>query len=181
MQQQNAQSNSGNAGGQAANNNARAPGSQSFTKKVQTKILDTCTDKMLVTANIVALGTCAAGCAIRFAYVFSSDGTAKPADYNGATFFLSTLFNVVFIALVGMSLLGYDNQLGQKVRCYFLFLDYYVGRGLFLLFIGLFLIEMPDALQIIFFIIVCFVVLADMVIGMQEIKNRKNLPEMTIV
>lgn len=101
---------------------------------------------MLTTANIVALGTCAAGCAIRFAYVFSSGGTAKPADYNAVTFFLSTLFNVIFIVLIGLSLLHYDNELGQKVRCYFLFLDYYVGRGIFLLFIGLFLIEMPDAL-----------------------------------
>ena len=58
-----------------------------------------------MTANIVALGICAAGSAIRFAYIFTSDGTAKPADYNGATFFLATLFNVIFIILVGLSLL----------------------------------------------------------------------------
>ena len=67
---------------------------------------------MLVTANIVALGTCAAGSAIRFAYVFSSDGTAKPDDYNAVTFFLTTLFNVVFIILVGLSLTPYDNEIG---------------------------------------------------------------------
>jgi len=67
---------------------------------------------MLVTANIVALGTCAAGSAIRFAYVFTSDGTAKPDDYNAISFFLTTLFNVFFIVLVGLSLLQYDNKYG---------------------------------------------------------------------
>ena len=102
---------------------------------------------MLVIANMVAIGTCAAGCAIRFAYVFTSSATeAKPSDYNAITFFLSTLFNVGFIVLLGLSLLKLESPIGQKVRCYFLFLDYYVGRGIFLFFIGLFLIEMPDAL-----------------------------------
>lgn len=51
-------------------------------------------------------------------------------------------------------------------------MDYYLGRGIFLLFIGLFLLELPNALEIILFLLVCGVAIVDIVVGRQELKAR---------
>lgn len=87
---------------------------------------------------------------------------------------MSTLFFVLFIVLAALSLLKVENKVGLFVRSNFHFLDYYLGRGLFLLFIGLFLLEMPDALDYIFFVVVCVITLVDLVVGWHEYKIRKE-------
>ena len=63
---------------------------------------------MLVTANVAGLGFCTVGCIVRFWYMF--DPTyVMPPDTNSVIFFLTTLFFMLFIALLGISLLRPSN------------------------------------------------------------------------
>ena len=142
-------------------------------KRVQNEILTRCTGQMLVTANIVGLGLCTTGCIMRFYYMFDPS-YVMPADTGGVIFFLSTLFFMFFIALLGLSLLKPSNKLGIWVRSNFHFLDYYLGRGIFLLFIGLFLLELPNGLEVTLFVLVCCVAIVDLVVGKQELNARNE-------
>ena len=121
---------------------------------------------------MLTLVCCLAGCAYRFVFIFVDDDP-KPPDYNSVIFFLSTTFFLVFTLLAGLSFAPYGNKLGQWARSNFHFLDYYLGRGIFLFFVGLFLLEMPGALEITLFSIICVCVVVDLVVGCHEVNVRK--------
>lgn len=127
-------------------------------------IRNKCTDKTLVTANIAACGLLTCGVALRFWYVFDST-QVKPTEYNGFLFTLITLMQLFFTALLGLSLMSLDNKYSIWARVYFNFLDYYVGRGVYILFIAVLSIENGSAFEIIFFFILIGIAVVDLVVG----------------
>lgn len=132
---------------------------------------------MLIGINLLGIGLCAAGIAGRFHYMFKEDeeGDQKPEDYNATIFFMSTMFFIIFAVMHALSLISADNTAGRFVRGNFHFLDYYLGRGIFLFFIALFLLETPNALEVILFSAICVVVIIDIVVGVAEVNVRKAM------
>jgi len=101
----------------------------------------------------------------------------KPTDYNGFLFFLLTVLQLFFTAMLGLSLLPLDNKYCILIRVYFNLLDYYVGRGFYILFISILSIENGSAGEILFFLILIGIAIVDLVVGVQEWKIRKDARE----
>jgi len=139
-------------------------------------IRNKCTDKTLVTTNFAACGLLTCGVVLRFWYMFDATQN-KPTDYNGFLFFLITCMQLFFTVLLGLSLLPLDNKYSVWTRVFFNFLDYYVGRGVYILFIAVLSIENGSAFEIIFFFVLIGIAVVDLVVGVQEWKVRKEAME----
>ena len=70
-----------------------------------------------------------------------------------------------------------DNKYSVWTRVFFNFLDYYVGRGVYILFIAVLSIENGSAFEIIFFFVLIGIAVVDLVVGVQEWKDRKEAME----
>ena len=99
-----------------------------------------CTDKVLRIANLVAVGGLFFWGILRF---LSSLGLIGTGGFQLFLLFTSIYF-LIFVAMLGFAWLEGENKYGIMVRTYFNFLDKIIGKGLFLIFLSMILVEKQD-------------------------------------
>lgn len=137
---------------------------QSNISKMTEKVKNVCTDRLQLIANIIACAILLLGAIIRLIFSFQY-------GYFRVLFFFLTLFYLSFIVLLGLSLLPSQNKVSIFVRTYFNFLDNCCGKGLFILFLSMIMVEQAEWYLIIMTIITCFIAVIDLIIGCKEAKE----------
>jgi hypothetical protein len=128
------------------------------SKNIHTK----CTDRTLKLANFVTVGVLCFATFMRILYTFGIGASttvtveaAEPADLSigdrrlaetsgggfNFFFFLNSMYLTSFVALYTIVSIKPDHKYGVMARIYFHFLNPLVGKGWFLVFLGLILLE----------------------------------------
>lgn len=88
-----------------------------------------------------------------------------------------TFYFISFIAIISFAEILYirpDNENSLKVRTYFNFLNKLVGRGLFLIFLAMIMVQKTDQGEVFFAIGVISVGIIDIILGWDE--SKPTLP-----
>ena len=103
--------------------------------------------------------------------MFTSE--TKSPDYSGFWFFLSTCFYGFFLAIVALAMHpNQEHPYSLAVRVHFRVLDFDFGRGLFMLFLTMQMVEVHSNGEVIYAIIVIVISVIDMLQGFLEFKEN---------
>ena len=122
--------------------------------KVHSFIERRCTDRMMIAMNIIACAMMVVCIVFRFVY-FAKGG-------NTFFFLVLTIYLAIFLTLEILA----EFKI-QRVRTYFDFLDTKWGRGWFILFIALLVLEKETALEVILCILTIVIALLNMFVGLK--------------
>ena len=139
--------------------------------KAASKIKDKCSVKVLRIANIVSLAALGVWGVLRLLWCFGVG--PLEAGFN-FFFFISTFYLLSFIAIHAAIEIKPDHEKSIILRTYFNFLNNLVGRGFFLIFMALIILEKQDQLEIICAIFVISVGICTIVVGWD--KDKTEMP-----
>lgn len=123
-------------------------------KETVSKIKMTCNDRLLKIMNLVAAAMILIAIAFRFVYLKDEN------EDSNFFFIILTIYLILFIVLLVLA------EFGVKiVRKYFSFLDRKVGRGCFILFLGLLILAKTNALEIILSIFILLIAFINIIVG----------------
>ena len=126
-------------------------------------IKERCNDKVSRIANIISLGALAVWSVLRFLWCFGVGG----GGFN-LWFFISSLYLLSFVAVHILVEMNKDHKYSILARTYFNFLNTIIGRGFFLIFMSMILIEKQDQGEIIIAIGVIATGICDIVLGWDQ-------------
>lgn len=124
-----------------------------------------CNDKLMVVLNLIACVMIVVCGVMRFVYF-----KEKKANIN---IFDPILSIYIFLFIIILVLAEFRVIL---IRKYFNFLDRKMGRGWFILFMGLLILEKVTALEIILGIFILLIAVINMIVGWGEPSDGKNAP-----
>ena len=127
-----------------------------------------CNDKLMTILNLVAAAMIIVCGVMRFVY-FKKRNQEKNAP---------SIFDCILSAyiLIFITLLILAEFRVVIIRKYFNFLDRKMGRGWFLLFMGLLILEKVTALEIVLGIFILLIAVINMIVGWGEPSDGKNAP-----
>jgi len=94
--------------------------------------------------------------------------TAKASGFANFCFFMETLYFIAFIAILALIEFKKDNKFSVLARTYFNFLNTILGRGVYLIFMAMILVEKHDQFEIGIAIYIIVVAICDIVLGWDE-------------
>lgn len=99
--------------------------------------------------------------------------TTEPKSNFNFFFFISSLYFVVFIAILAAILAHEENKFSVFCRTYFNFLDKIFGRGVFMFFLSMMMVERNQrAGEVIMCVIVALIAVLNMVYGWGEARKK---------
>ena len=137
------------------------------TKKVTDKVKEKCTDKVLKVSNFIAYLMFTIGGILRLVWCFSSAG------FN-FFFMINTFYYTFFCVMLVLAEVSDTNKFSIMVKTYFNFLDKTFGRGLFIIFQAMMLVELTDAGEIVLAIPCIIIGGCNLIIGWGQ--ASKELP-----
>ena len=136
-------------------------------KKGTDKVKEKCTDKVLKAGNFLAYVLFTIGGILRFIWCFSSAG------YN-FFFMINSFYYIFFCVILVLAEVSDTNKFSIMVKTYFNFLDRTFGKGLFIIFQSMMLVEVGDAGEIVLALVCIVIGVCNLIIGWSE--ANKELP-----
>ena len=127
-----------------------------------------CNDKLMTVMNLIACAMIIICGVMRFVYFVKKDKDEKKAKINIFDIILS-IYIIIFVIILVLAEFRV-----QRIRKYFNFLDRKMGRGWFILFIGLLILEKVTALEIILGIFILLIAIINMIVGWGEPSDGKG-------
>ena len=123
-------------------------------RETVSKVTYSCNDKLMRITNLVAAAMILVASAFRFVYMKDDE------EDSNVFFIILTIYLILFICLLVMAEFRIT-----FVRRYFNFLDRKVGRGVFILFLGLLILDKTNALEIVLSIFIFLIAFINMIVG----------------
>ena len=142
--------------------------------KATTQIRVRCNDKVSRVANIIAVLGLAVWSVIRFLW---SVGVGPEGAHFNFFFFVTSLYLISFVVILGLIELKPDHRYSVLMRTYFNFLNTIIGRGVYLIFLSLILMEKSDQGEIVGGVIIIVIGITNIILGWNQDKQQIPHPD----
>lgn len=140
--------------------------------KAANQIRIRCNDKVSRVANIIAVLGLSVWSFLRFLWCF---GVGAEAAHFNFFFFVTSLYLMSFVVILGFIEFKPDHRFSVSLRTYFNFLNTIIGRGLYLIFLALILVEKSDQGEIVVGVIVIVIGICNIILGWKQ--EKQEIPD----